>query len=80
MWNVVIEGTEVTNSGLRALEGQSPTMIRVNWSKIDREGIIWLIESTEIQSIEADPTQFSQADKERYRDYQGRYLHINVYE
>lgn len=80
MWNVVIEYTEVTNSGLYALEGQSPTSIRVNGSKIDREGLVWLIENTEIQGIEADPTQFSEGDAERYRVYNGRYLRIRVYE
>lgn len=76
MWNIVIEHTQVTNSGLYALEGQSPTSIRVNGSKIDREGLIWLIENTEIQGIEADPTQFSKADIERYGR---RHLEVIVY-
>lgn len=80
MWNVVIEYTEVTSLGLTALEGQSPTSIRVNGSKIDREGLVWLIENTEIQGIEADSTQFSAADVERYRDYNGRCLRIVVCE
>lgn len=80
LWNIVVEDTNVTNSGLRALEGQSPTSIRVNRSKIDCEGLLWLIENTEIQGIEADPTQFSKANAERYRDYKGRYLRITVHE
>lgn len=78
LWNITIEETNVTNSGLYSLEGQSPTHIRVNGSKIDREGLIWLIENTEIQGIEADTNQLSKADAERYRNYNGRYLHIIV--
>lgn len=79
LWNLVMESTAVTNTGLRALEGQSPTMIRINGSRIDRFGVLWLIENTEAQSIEADPSQFSRTEAEKYKDYNGRYLRIDVY-
>ena len=80
MWNVVIENTRVTDVGLQALAGQSPTLIRMKGSKITREGVIWAIENTNVQSVEVDPGQFSEQEAEVYRDYQGRYLRISVYQ
>ena len=72
LWNVAIENNNVTNTGLRALKGQSPTMIRINGSKIDRDGVMWLIKNTMVQSIETDPSQFSSAEAEKYENYRGR--------
>lgn len=79
MWNIIIEDTNVTNEGLLALKGQSTTQIRVNGSKINRDGVIWLIENTDIQGIETDSTQFSKTDAERFKNFNGRYLHILVH-
>lgn len=79
LWNLVMEFTDVTTSGLSALAGQAPTMIRINGSKIDRRGVLWLIKNTEVESIEVDPSQFSESDAARYKDYNGRYLSICVY-
>jgi len=77
MWNVVIENTNVTNEGLRALAGQSPAMLRINGSPIDREGVIWVIENVPIQSLEADPSQISPSEAE---NYERRHLEISVFE
>lgn len=62
MWNVDIANTNVGNDGVKSLAGQSPTMLRINNSKIDKTGIHWIVENLPIQSLEVSPSQMAESD------------------
>ncbi|WP_145294045.1 leucine-rich repeat domain-containing protein [Planctopirus ephydatiae] len=76
LWNLAIEDVPLTNKGLFSLAGQQPPSMRINGSRIDRDGVLWIIENLPVQLLETDTRQFSQADAKLYENYQGRYLKI----
>lgn len=78
LWNAYVERTEVTNAGIRALKGQQLTALRIHGSKIDREGVIWIIQNLPpLQLLEVDPRQFS---TDEALTHKRRHLRIAVYE
>lgn len=78
MWNVIISNTLIGNDGVRALAGQSPTMLRINKSKIDRAGIEWIVANIPVEGLDVDPTQLSKAEAQSLP--KPRRLRISVYE
>lgn len=76
LWNLAIEEVPLTNKGLFSLAGQCPASMRINGSKIDRDGVLWIIENLPVQLLETDTQQFSAVEAKTYENYQGRYLKI----
>lgn len=62
MWNIDISNTDVGNVGVRSLEGQSPTMLRINNCRIDKIGINWIVDNLPIESLELAPSQMTEAE------------------
>lgn len=77
LWNIIIEKTNVTSNGLRALAGQKTNTLRIHGSPIDRDGVLWVLENLPIEMVEADPSQFSVEEANHYRRED---LDILVYE
>ncbi len=61
MWNIDIANTNVGNTGLKSLDGQSPTMLRINNCNIDKIGIGWIVKKLPIESLEIDASQMSES-------------------
>ena len=78
LWNVVISNTRIGNDGIRALAGQTPTLLRIQNSNIDRRGIEWIVANLPVQGLDVAPTQMTQAEAQALVKPQG--LRINVYE
>jgi len=78
MWNIIISNTRIGNDGIRALAGQSPTMLRINKSRIDRIGIEWVVANLPIEGLDVDPTQMSKAEAQALS--KPRRMEISVYE
>jgi hypothetical protein len=78
MWNVIISNTKVSDNGIKALQGNPPTMLRINGTPITNAGVRWLIENLPIQGIDVDALQMSKEEASRYENYKGRYLQVNV--
>lgn len=62
MWNIDIANTNVGNEGVKSLAGQSPTMLRISNSNIDKTGIHWIVENLPIQSLELSPSQMAESE------------------
>lgn len=78
LWNVVISNTRIGNDGIRALAGQTPTLLRIQNSNIDRRGIEWIVANLPVQGLDVAPAQMTQAEAQALVKPQG--LRINVYE
>ena len=61
MWNIDIANTSVGNTGIKSLDGQSPTMLRINNCNIDESGIRWIVDNIPIESLEIDPSQMTES-------------------
>ncbi len=62
MWNVIISNTNVGDVGIKALSGQTPTMLRINRTRITNAGVRWIIDSLPVEGLEIDSSQMSAAE------------------
>lgn len=67
LWNVIISNTEVSDAGIQCLSGQKPTMLRINGTKITREGIQWIVDTIPVQGLDVDEKQITASDAERHK-------------
>ncbi len=55
MWNLNIDKCQLSDDGVLALKGEDyPTSIRVNGNYLTRDGVVWLIKNTGVQSLRID--------------------------
>lgn len=67
-----LDGTSVSDDGVESigelpegvtmLEGQSPTMLRINNCKIDKTGIKWIVENLPIEFLELASSQMTELE------------------
>ena len=79
MWNVIISNTRVTDSGVKSLAGQAPTIPRIDGTKVTNAGVKWIIDNLPIDSLGVDSSQISEAEAQKYKDPDGEDFVIEFY-
>ncbi len=66
MWNVIVSNTDVGDEGIKALAGQSPTMLRIDGTRVTKNGVRWIVEHLPVEELQVNSAQMTEPEAEAY--------------
>ncbi len=78
LWNIVVSGTDIGDEGIISLLDHTPTMLRINGTRITRVGVRWCVDNLPVESLDVSDGQLTREEAVSLQGHNGRFLRVNI--